>query len=225
MRRACASGPGEGLGEPVEEHVLALPRAQATHHPDPVRRESRAGACDSTGTAGCTTSMGTRRGRVEAVASELAMIAVGTTQARPHHLHDRGRLVVDRDPVLDRPDDRGAGEPPAVPPYSALFSEMVCTRSGSQVPDAGCQTSRIADRVDRGPDRPEAGHLVAVQGPRPLAERHHVDPCAGARNRSTMGPSSARSTCASTPASAPRRFAIAISPPESDAVWPRKTTL
>ena len=60
----------------MERH-LAVPRRKDRV----VSPEARAGACGSTGTAGCTTSMGTRpRGRVEAVAAELAMIAFGTTR-------------------------------------------------------------------------------------------------------------------------------------------------
>ena len=82
MRRASRIGPGERLGERVEEHVLALPRAQPADHARPGTAPTSA-AAPAAGPA----PPGTRRrcgarpsGSVDLVASELAMIAVGTTR-------------------------------------------------------------------------------------------------------------------------------------------------
>ena len=76
--------------------------------------------------------MGTRpRGKVDAVASELAMIAVGTTRdaVRTIFTTEAGLVVDAIRSWMDQTTGTRASRP-AVPPYSALFSEMVCTRSG-----------------------------------------------------------------------------------------------
>ena len=77
-------GPGERLGERVEEHVLALPRAQPADHARPgTGDDARGGACgsDRHRRVHDVDAGPPARAASTAVASELAMIAVGTTRA------------------------------------------------------------------------------------------------------------------------------------------------
>ena len=115
---------------------------------------------------------------------------------------------------------------PATPPSSAAFSELVCTRSGSQLaqplreaPDVAGRggEARQADARRRAPRRGWCS--------RPL--RRAAAPrwgSAASRSSSSRGPCSPRITWGSTSRSAGSSRARASSPPESRAQWSTYTT-